>query len=928
LDIAIGKQLLQYTILRPLGAGGMGVVYEAKDTRLGRHVALKFLSSHAEHDSYALERFKQEARAASALNHPNICTIYAIEECDGLSFIAMELLEGQSLSQRIDGRPMPLNKILDIGIQITDALEVAHQKGIVHRDLKPANIFVTNREQAKILDFGLAKLMRERRTVMETVTGDSPTFAPPHLTSPGTSVGTVAYMSPEQARGEELDGRSDLFSMGAILYETATGHIPFDGTTSAVIFSEILTQNPRRPAELNPSISPKLEEIIGKALEKDVDLRYQTAAELRGDLKRLKRDSQSGKTAAAYSTTGFAVPQTPVTPSPTQPVATESLPAASSPLQPAASSPAMPAGAPRWDRTLVVVAGLLALLVVGAVAYFFSKDRGGSAPIAFQNMSLEKLTDSGKVKLATISPDGRYLFNVHDDGQGRQSLWMRHIATGSNKEILPAGETRYTGLTISPDDSYLYFVRIEPQRPDLGILYQAPVLGGTPRLLITDVDSAVSFSPDGKQMVFLRNSTADADSKLIIANADGSNEHILAKLPLPGYRDPAWSPDGKMIAASVIDPGGASLGRLVGLDPNTGQERTIYSATALLGKPTWLPDGKTIAIVFQDVSTNWDGQIGEAGVRGGKFRRITNDLNTYNPNTLAVTASGKQLVALESTPNIGLYVMASDPNAPAPTAPIDTRGDTSVGWTQDGRLLVIDYDGHIANMNADGSNRTVLYSERLFMQGLSVCDDGQHALFDMPNKQTKGLSVYALDLRSAGVKPLTSGKADQHAVCAPGSKYFLYTKLENGKQTLMRMPLEGGEAKQIFDGFATFASISPDGLQVAVITVEGTGTNVKPVIRIISPDGGPPLKTVEPSRLISGSIQFSADGKDFYYPINPHSVSNIVRQSRDGGDPVVVTNFNDLLMQSFSYDWKNKKLAVSRGRSNTDVVLITEQKSE
>ena len=241
METLVGKSFLHYTIVRKLGAGGMGVVYEAEDSKLGRHVALKFLSREFEQDTYALERFKQEARAASALNHPNICTIYAIEECDGQHFIAMELLEGQSLTEKINGQPLPLDKILDIGIQVTDALDVAHHKGIVHRDLKPANIFITTRGQAKILDFGLAKLTYDRRGRHGNRRRRRRHHAPLHLTSPGTAVGTVAYMSPEQARGEELDGRSDLFSMGTILYEMATGKLPFAGNTSAVIFQDILT---------------------------------------------------------------------------------------------------------------------------------------------------------------------------------------------------------------------------------------------------------------------------------------------------------------------------------------------------------------------------------------------------------------------------------------------------------------------------------------------------------------------------------------------------------------------------------------------------------------------------------------------------------------------------------------------------------------
>jgi len=921
LEIQVGQPILHYTIVRQLGAGGMGVVYEAEDTKLGRRVALKFLGAGVEKDASALERFKLEARAASALNHPNICTIYAIEECDGQWFIAMELLEGESLSEKIQGIPLPTDKVVDLGIQVTDALDVAHGKGIVHRDLKPGNIFVTNRGQAKILDFGLAKLVRDRHSTMETIGAEATTMVGAQLTSPGTAVGTVAYMSPEQARGDDLDARSDLFSLGAVLYEMATGKLPFEGKTSAVIFQGILGGAPARPMDLNAAIPPRLDEIIEKALEKDVDLRYQTAAEMRGDLKRLKRDSEGGRASGAQ----IHAAQVPLA---TYPPAQTQVTGSSAAHTSSSSRVLLAEAKQHKARTGIITVVVAAILAAAGFGVYSLWSRRSSGPMPFQNMSIKKITDTGKAVRTTISADGKYVVNVSEDAQGLQGVWMRHIATGSFAPILPPTEARYTGLTFTPDGNYLYFVRVEPQRPTIGVLYQMPVLGGTPQKLIEDVDSAVTFAPDGKQMSFVRNSAAEANSKLIIANADGGNERVLAKLPIPGYYDPDWSPDGKSIAATLIDLGAKNLGRLVALDVKEGTEKTLYPSPAQLLKPVWSPDGRYLFVNYRDATTRWQGQIGVVAAASGAFRRITNDLNNYSDRSLAITRDGKELVAIQGLPDIGLYIVPAAGNAAGQPQPVDTRGAEGVGWLKDGRLLLSDFEGRVATINPDGSGRNVMFQSDLPIVGMSVCPQGDRALLAMPNRQTAVINIFRMDVAAARPSILTKGKYDQNMSCSPDGKFFAYTTLVNGKALAMRMAMDGGEAKQLSDEFVVSLAISPDGQQIALMTVQGQGVQTNWTIKVIPASGGAPVKSIPATEALAGGLQYSADGKAVYYPVIEKGVSNLFKQSLEGGAPTRATDFKNLTIYGYAFDWTKNKLAVTRGKLNSDVVVITQQAAQ
>src|SRR5277367_456575 len=536
----INETVAHYRIIRKLGSGGMGVVYEAEDTKLARRVALKFIPEENKRDSQTLERFLREARAASALNHSSICTIHAIEEHNGTTFIAMELLVGESLDKTLSAGPLSILRTVEIGIQLADALDAAHKKGIVHRDIKPANIFITEGGAVKILDFGLAKLIPVLEHDMAGHTIDA--HAITLLTSPGMAVGTIQYMSPEQARGEEIDARSDLFSLGAVLYQMLTGKPAFPGSTSAVVFDNILHNTPVAPVTFIPDVPAELERILNKALEKDRDMRYQVAAELRADLRRLQREIDSGSRPA--STQRSAVRASAVTDAPA-PLSSRSR------VTPSSGSVIVAAAKKHKLGTVLTALGVL--IVVASAAYGIYSIVQRNRHVPFDTFSIENLTNNGHIALAAISPDGKYLLNVHDEN-GLQSLWLRHIVTGSNTQLVPPAATRYAGITFSPDANYIYCVRRDEEEHTLASLYSAPMLGGTPRLLIKDVDSPITFSPDGQNFAFLREDHDSPTFELIVAKADGSPDRtqdrtLFKDVTLEGAGDysPAWSPDGKTI---------------------------------------------------------------------------------------------------------------------------------------------------------------------------------------------------------------------------------------------------------------------------------------------------------------------------------------------------------------------------------------------
>ncbi|HKV37891.1 MAG TPA: protein kinase [Blastocatellia bacterium] len=956
--------IAHYVVLEKIGQGGMGAVYRVMDTRLNRPVALKFLPPHLVQDPERLRRFVLEAQAASALNHPNIVTIYEIGsarpvlgDSDELSgdrqnwlgfssdpnlefhYIAMELVSGETLAGLIQRRSGDLKAMLGSMAQVADGLAKAHGAGIVHRDLKPDNVMITEDGYSKILDFGLAKLIEPGDASRAgSSTGprpgeseDAPT-AVMRGTHVGTVLGTAGYMSPEQVQGRTVDHRSDVFSFGCILYEIATGQRPFQAESIIDSMYKIVHFQPPPVTEVNPSAPGELQRIVRKCLAKDPAERYQSMKDAAVDLRALIGDLGSGTfsypnaQALTGSDSGTIRPQT--------------LSSGSSGAGRAEVAAVGPPLRRHWMNARVAALAVVVAVAVFGLLYVLAglKHSESRLGLAFQNRELIKLTSQGKSGGACISPDGKYVAHIVND-QGQQSLWIRQIATASNVQIIPPAETDYAGVSFSPDGSYVYF-SARDKGAVFHSLYRIPILGGAPRRILERVPCAVSFSPDGNAFTFVRDDSPRLKSSLMTAKIDGSGERELATQTMPAaFVQPAWSPDGKTIASSVKSFAGGIHMEIVAVPAAGGTPKQIPTVRwAEISGIQWLADSSAVLITAAERSGGTPrSQIWRVSYPDGQSEPVTNDLNDYAG--ISLTADATRLITLQFAETANIWLTPSGSGGPKQITS-GTGQYIQVSSASAGRIACeSDAAGTAADvfvMDADGKNQKQITSEGINILPC-ISPDGKYVVFSSSRSANHGnYSLWRADANGENLMRLTNGEGDYFPVFSPDGKWIYYTSVpSNDAPKTWRVAVDGGKPELVVELVSFIPVISPDGKYLACRMADeqlGSSPNPKHKLGLFALDGSLPIKS--PLKLVSlpgsdrvepGRFRWAKDSKSILYIDEIGGISNIWSTSLDDTPPKKLTDFDTDQIFDFDVVPESNQFVCSRGVQNTDVVLIKQR---
>ena len=912
-----GTIIERYEIRSLLGAGGMGEVYEAFDTRLERSVALKFLKQ--SDDAEKLRRFRQEAKAVSALNHPNILTIYEVGNYADYHFIVSELVVGKNLRDVITNEKLTLAEILDIAVQIGNALAAAHHVGIVHRDIKPENIMILPDGYVKVLDFGLAKLIGLEKNFAPD--SDLPT-ASLIETKAGMILGTVNYMSPEQLRGKTIDERTDIWSLGVVLFEMLARRRPFTGESVSDVIAAVLERALPQISELDADIPPEIETIVNKALEKNKENRFPTVRAFVSDLKNAKSISANGSYSFAVGKTptdSFHSQKTLLTDANRTAVSTDNL-------------SGVFIGGRKLHWRVIAASAFLLMLATGFTGWFYIY-----RPLALvkpqpplKQIQSQRLSTTGDIVNAALSPDGNFVVYVRNN-DGRQSLWLRQIYETAGQKLISATAESYAGLTFNSAGTWIYYTVFN--RDGIGKLNRIPLLGGTPQEIAKDVDSPICFAPDGKTFAFIRSNPGEGVDRIIVSNADGSGERVLSEKKRPEFykistrESLAWSPDGKYIASPLgqVAPDGEFMS-VAEINVETGEQRIVTDAKwHRVGRIQWTKNADELLITAAEFGSELF-QIRKIFRSSGLAQNVTGELNDYYSLSLNENSTRLLSVAYDKTSN--LYTASSEqPTNVKLLAGGNYDGIGGVLWTNGGRIIYVSAQSgnrDIWARDADGDgNPQQLTFERAADDFPSISDDGRQIVF--VSSRTGVPHIWRMNQNGGESKQLTDQGGESLPDITPDGNYVVYSRAKN-RSVLWKIPAAGGEPEQLTREQTSGSAISPDGKFIACLT-RGSTLESPLLLALVDFQTGAIVKTFKPPGVVSApglpaTIRWLPGGQKFSYVADINDISNIWTQAVTGGEPKKITDFAADKILSFDWSKDGKRIVYARGKFGNDLVLI------